>query len=107
MKLVPRNWNFQITDHRSQITSCHFCLNGHQFVINRVQAFRKDPCSGDDRHEIRITGPARHDMNMQMNEKACPRAFTKIQTNDEALISCDSAHDGLRMHDHTPENDGL
>src|SRR5437773_11630160 len=102
MKLEP---GMEFSDHRSQITSCHFCLNVHQSVVKRAQAFRKDPGSGDDRHEIRITTPARHDMNMQMIENTCARAFANIQANVKPLRSCRGAQKRLGMHDQIPKLD--
>ncbi len=83
--------------------SCHLRLRVHQFVIQGAQPFREHARAGEDRHEISVAAPARHDVDMQMirHTRAC--AFTKIQTDVKSPRLRRGTLKRLRMRDQIPK----
>src|SRR5438093_11022206 len=97
-------WSFRSTNDQSPITISlrYLRLRVHQFIVKYAQTFRERACAGNDRHEIRVTAPAWHDVNVQMIGNTCARALANVQTDVEPLRLGRRAQKRLRMHHHIP-----
>jgi hypothetical protein len=67
-----------------------FGEGGAQFSREVAQCLGQDGCAGDDGHEIRVTVPARDDVDMKMFLDACARCAAEIDADVEAV----GFHDG-------------
>jgi hypothetical protein len=68
-------------DHDWSGTSVELSL---QFGIGRWQKLGKDLGPADDRHEVRVTRPARHDVFVQVHRNAGACCLAQVDAHVEA-----------------------
>src|SRR5206468_6209754 len=91
-------------DQRFKVLACrsHVRLRVQQFVVQGAQSIGEHARAADDRHEVRVAGPARHNMDVQVIGNTRARALAKIQPDVESLRLYRGAQKRLRMDDQVP-----
>src|SRR5882672_9571763 len=91
-------------DQRFKVLACrsHVRLRFKQFVVQGAQTIREHARAADDRHEVRVAGPARHDVDVQVIGHTGAGALAEIQTDVESLRLYRGTQKRLRVDDQVP-----
>src|SRR5512133_215388 len=102
---VTADYDQRFVDSRfnHSIGRSHLRLRFDQFVVQGTQTIREHARAANDRHEVRVAGPARDDVDVQVIGNTCSRALAEIQTDVESLRLYRGAQKRLRVNYQIPE----